>query len=103
MKNVQLRDDDKILFQFSRPAIEAGDFSGFLDAFGLERLPTGPALRPLFKSFGFVADGFDEDQCEWFGPSSSSAPRAGLAHRPEEASGHKRTKPKASRDTTKSN
>jgi len=64
MKNVQLRDDDKILFQFSRPAIEAGDFSGFLDAFGLERLPTGPALRPFFNSFAFMADGFDEDRRE---------------------------------------
>ena len=64
MKNVQLRDGDKILFQFSRPAIEAGDFSEFLETFGLEHLPTGPALRPFFNSFGFVADGFDEDPRE---------------------------------------
>jgi hypothetical protein len=64
MKNAQFRDDDKILFQFSRPAIEAGDFSGFLETFGLEHLPTGAALRPFFNSFAFMADGFDEDPRE---------------------------------------
>jgi hypothetical protein len=50
--------------ELSRPAIEAGDFSEFLETFGLEHLPTGPALRPFFNSFAFVADGFDEDQRE---------------------------------------
>jgi hypothetical protein len=64
MKNVQLRDGDKILFRFSRPSIEPGDFSEFLEAFGLEHLPTGPALRPFFNSIGFVPDGFDEDPRE---------------------------------------
>ena len=62
MKNAQLREGDKILVQFSRPGVEAGDFSEFLETFGRERLPTGPALRPLFNSPGFVADGFDQDR-----------------------------------------
>jgi len=48
MKNAQFRDGDRIRFQFGRPAIEAGDSSEFPDTFGLERLPTGPALQPLF-------------------------------------------------------
>jgi len=64
MKNALFRPGDKILFQFSRLAIEAGDFGEFLETFGLEHLPTGPALRPFFNSFGFVADGFDEDRRE---------------------------------------
>jgi hypothetical protein len=64
MKKAQFRDGDKILLQFSGLAIEAGDFSEFLETFGLEHLPTGPALRPFFNSVAFVADGFDEDQRE---------------------------------------
>jgi hypothetical protein len=64
MKNTQFRDGDKILFRFRQPAIEAGDLGGLVETFGLEHLPTGPALRPFFNSFGFVADGFDEDRRE---------------------------------------
>jgi len=61
MKHPQFRAGDKILWQFSRSEVRAGDFSDFLETFGLDHLPAGRALRPFFNSFGFAVAGYDGD------------------------------------------
>jgi hypothetical protein len=61
MKHPKFRVGDKILYQFNRSVVEAGHVCGFLETFGLDRLPTGRALRPFYNSFGFVLAGYDND------------------------------------------
>jgi hypothetical protein len=66
MKSLNLNDGDKTLYQFSRSAVEAGDFRHFLEMFNLDQIPKGPALRPLFNSFGFAVNGYDDDPSELY-------------------------------------
>ena len=66
MKTFNFKTGDKTLYQFSRSAVEAGDFSHFLEMFGLDHLPKDQALRPLFNSFGFAVGGYDDDSRELY-------------------------------------
>lgn len=56
----------RIYCEFSRVAVEAGDFAAFLDQFALERLPHGPALRSYCNAFHFVVAGYDADPRELY-------------------------------------
>lgn len=58
----RIHDEDLIVCQFSRSAVEAGDLGRFLEHFALERLPHGPDLRRCFNRFGFVFDGYQHDE-----------------------------------------
>jgi hypothetical protein len=53
-----------VVYEFSRPKIERGDFSHFLGAYGLDRLPTGRRLRHMMDSLVFVVDGWNDDPRE---------------------------------------
>jgi len=66
MKTLNLSYGDKTIYQFSRSAVEAGDFRHFLELFSLDQLPKGQALRPLFDSFSFAVNGYDDDPRELY-------------------------------------
>ena len=52
--------------EFSRAAVEAGDFAEFLEHFALERLPQGSALRSYYGTFHFAVAGYDDDARELY-------------------------------------
>lgn len=60
------QDQTHILCEFSRSAVEAGDFAAFLEHFALERLPHGPALRSYYSAFHFAVAGYDTDPRELY-------------------------------------
>jgi len=53
-----------VIYQFTRPKIERGDFSHFLGTYSLDRLPTGHRLRLMMNSMVFVVDGWNDDPRE---------------------------------------
>jgi len=57
-------DRELVIYEFSRTKIERGDFSHFLGAYGLDRLPTGRRLRTMMDSMVFVVDGWNHDPRE---------------------------------------
>jgi hypothetical protein len=50
-----------IFYQFSRPAIQEGDFSDFLSRFGPERLPNGRRLTGMMNGLATFVNGYDHD------------------------------------------
>ncbi len=60
------QDQTHIFCEFSRSAVEAGDFAAFLEHFALERLPHGPALRSYYSAFHFAVAGYDTDPRELY-------------------------------------
>ncbi len=55
---------DLVVYQFSRPKVEAGDFSHFLNLYAPEKLPTGRRLRGMMNTLTFMIEGFDDDPRE---------------------------------------
>ena len=53
-----------VVYQFSRPNIERVDFSHFLSAYSLEKLPSGRRLRDLMNALIFQVDGYNNDPRE---------------------------------------
>ncbi len=53
-----------VVYQFSRDKVEQGDFTPFLAQFGLDRLPSGPALADMLGGFAFSVDGYNDDPRE---------------------------------------
>ena len=55
---------DIIIYEFSRSAVEQGDFTHFLERFRAEKLPSGTPLRQMMDSMVFVIEGYDDDPRE---------------------------------------
>lgn len=55
---------DIIFYQFSRSAIQEGDFTDFLKRFGKEVLPKGQQLADMMNSFATFVNGYDHDPRE---------------------------------------
>lgn len=55
---------DLILYQFSRQKVERGDFRGFLELYGRDKLPSGGRLRRMAGCFLFAVEGYDHDSRE---------------------------------------
>ncbi|MGE3312795.1 MAG: hypothetical protein AB7O66_22730 [Limisphaerales bacterium] len=55
---------EAIVYEFSRPKVERGDFSAFLERFAFDRLPTGRRLRVMMNSMVFCIHGWDHDPRE---------------------------------------
>jgi len=55
---------EAIVYEFSRPKVERGDFSGLLEQFAFDRLPTGRRLRVMMNSMVFCIHGWDYDPRE---------------------------------------
>jgi hypothetical protein len=56
--------DQIIFYQFSRPAIQEGDFSDFLSKFGSEKLPKGRELANMMNGLATFVKGYDADSRE---------------------------------------
>ncbi len=55
---------DAIVYGFSRPKVERGEFSAFLEQFAFDRLPTGRRLRTMMNSMILCVHGWDDDPRE---------------------------------------
>ena len=55
---------DAILYQFSRPLVECGDFTAFITRF--KDPPRGRRLRDQMGSFVFFVEGYDTDPRELY-------------------------------------
>lgn len=55
---------DPIFYEFSRPKVEHGDFSHFLNLFAPEKLPNGSRLGEMMDHLIFVIDGYNDDPRE---------------------------------------
>ena len=55
---------EAIVYEFSRPKVERGDFSGLLEQFAFDRLPTDRRLRVMMNSMVFCIHGWDYDPRE---------------------------------------
>lgn len=55
---------DIIVYQFSRPEVERGDFSQFLSLYAPEKWPTGRKLREMMGCMLFCIEGYDHDERE---------------------------------------
>lgn len=53
--------DQVIFYQFTRPAIEEGDFSNFISMFGPEILPSGKKLAGMMNGLATFVQGYDFD------------------------------------------
>ncbi len=53
-----------VVYQFSRPKVERGDFSHFIRLYHPDKLPSGRALRQMMNSLTFMIEGFDSDPRE---------------------------------------
>lgn len=56
--------DQVIFYQFTRPAIEEGDFSNFISRFGLEQLPSGKELAGMMNGLATFVQGYEFDARE---------------------------------------
>jgi len=56
--------DQVIFYQFTRPAIEEGDFSNFLSRFGPQHLPNGKGLAGMMNGLATFVHGYDFDMRE---------------------------------------
>ena len=55
---------DLIVYQFSREKVECGDFSHFLDLYGVAKLPQGLLLKQFLGRMIFCIEGYDVDPRE---------------------------------------
>lgn len=56
--------DQIIFYQFTRPAIDGGDFSNFILRFRPQSLPNGKALAGMMNSLATFVEGYDFDMRE---------------------------------------
>lgn len=54
----------KIVYQFSRDGVERGDFTAFLNRFGVDLLPSDAELASMLGSLIFTVEGYDDDPRE---------------------------------------